>query len=189
MPLDSSWQSRARLGLDEETESLNIITEPSLHSSSLARAFLSQLTTPRATPLLSPEPGSLWSVDNYPPGSQSDPSWSPGPTWPSSTAPTSRLATPGPGAHRRHGRSSALHGAEEGLESRGSSASQQPLYLSYYLGLDRLGMEEEEGGWGSSEEDEDKGQEWERSRSAPVRSFAIHQLQRVERPQTAGLVV
>ena len=175
--------------MDEETESLNIITEPSLHSSSLARAFLSQLTTPRATPLLSPEPGSLWSVDNYPPGSQSDPSWSPGPTWPSSTAPTSRLATPGPGAHRRHGRSSALHGAEEGLESRGSSASQQPLYLSYYLGLDRLGMEEEEGGWGSSEEDEDKGQEWERSRSAPVRSFAIHQLQRVERPQTAGLVV
>ena len=55
MPLDSSWQSRVRLGLDEETESLNIITEPSLHSSSLARAFLSQLTTPRATPFLSPE--------------------------------------------------------------------------------------------------------------------------------------
>ena len=48
---------------EEEDESLSIINESDF--SPLTRSFISQLTTPRATPLLSPEtpsPRSSWSA-------------------------------------------------------------------------------------------------------------------------------
>ena len=85
----------------EEDESLSIINESDF--SPLARSFLSQLTTPRATPLLSPQtpsPRSSWSAG---PQILLKPhffgtGWSDvdGLPWSSTTAPASRLTTPGP---------------------------------------------------------------------------------------------
>ena len=117
-----------------DSDSLNIINESDLSLPS--RSFLSNLTTPCATPLLSPSSPSPRSL-------LADWDWEK-----ASTADTSfNLRDTG------------------GFESRTSSASQAPLYLSYCLGLDMVGLEEV---WDTSEEEEEAEEPWLRCHSAPA---------------------
>jgi hypothetical protein len=145
MPGMSRGHGAARQWSEEDSESLDIINESDI--SLAARSFLSQLTTPRATPLLSPD--SLSPRSSAAPPSVPRSSW--GSDWGSGWCSSS---TPGPAA----------------LRQPGSQAGREPRYLSYCLGLDRLGLGEGDEvveAWDSSSDSSEEGLGSPRARSAP----------------------
>lgn len=123
--------------------------------------YISELTTPCATPFLSPDDLSPRTLHEL---------WdeSLGLPWRSETAPTSRTQT---AACRRRPATGRPHGSapprvaspiELSYTRRSSISSDQPLYQSYYLGLDKVGLEEEDeefvydsDGWDSDYDDDD----------------------------------
>lgn len=149
---------------DMETESLNIIND-SEFSSTFGKHFLSQLTTPCATPRsLSPRLDPIHQTISCYSSYRTRHGWDSTMT----TTSSSRIATPKPGGR-----------------AQSSTSSQPPLYLSYSLGLHLVGLGEEQESWNSSDDSDDDA-EWGRSQSAPVRRLRTPAIERC-RPHT-GLV-
>ena len=132
--------------------------------------YVSQLTTPCATPDLS--------LDDLSPRTINGP-WeeSIGLPWRSETAPTSRIQTAmgvrRPPTGRPHGSAPprVASPTDQVFTRRSSVSSDQPLYQSYCLGLDKVGLEEvyenyDSDFWDSDEEDDIYGVR-DRTQSAP----------------------
>ena len=139
----------------------------------LISGYISELTTPCATPFLSPDDLSPRTLHEL---------WDEtlGLPWRSETAPTSRTQTalgrrrPATGRHLGSAPPRVASPTDLAYTRRSSTCSEEPLYQSYYLGLDKVGLEEDDedfeydsDGWDSDEDDDDIFEVPDRTQSAP----------------------